>query len=156
MAMSQSTLALLLQNPPQGAEADAIVDIAGAYAEFAEDATALTPILAAGIALGLAAMAPALVGMSDPGKGSEKFTDGIQAFWGAVAGGLTTSFVGATAITPPPHAGLKALLDSAFVTNVSNKASLEDATDLIATHMHAQAIIGGTVTTAGPTVTPII
>lgn len=156
MAMAQATLAAELQNlTPVITEAEAIANWVDAYGAFAAEAEAATPILEDGIDLGKDAMATAMVGMSADGQASTKIEAGIQAFWGAVATGLTSSFAGATAITPPPHAGLKGALDSTFLANTSGAVSLEDATDAIATVLHGLAIVGGTVTTPGPTVTPI-
>ncbi len=157
MTMVAATLSTELQNmTPSTTEASAITALTDAYGVFAADATALTPILIAGVNLGKAAMAPALVDMSVPGAGAAKMVAGIVAFWVAVAGGLTTSFAGATAIFPPANAGLQAALDAIFLTNTAGNLSLADAMTNVANAMHSQAIIGGTVTTAGPVVTPII
>lgn len=158
MAMQQSTLADQLANlVPAATEAAAITRLADAYATFATDAVAgAISITAAGIALGKAAMLLALVGVSSPGAGATVLASAVQAFWTAVAGGLTTSFSGATAIVPPPNAGLQALLTTTFATNTASQASLSAATNAVATVMHNQAIIGGTVTFPGPVVSPII
>ena len=156
MTMLPATLSTELQNmTPSTTEASAITALTDAYGVFAADATASTPILSAGVDLGKAAMAPALVGMSVPNAGAAKMVAGIVAFWVAVAGGLTTSFTGATAIFPPPNAGLQAALDAIFPANTAGNLSLADAMTNVANAMHAQAIIGGTVT-VGPIVTPII
>lgn len=157
MALSQSTLATELESQiPEGAEAAAISNFADLYASYTEAAAALTPLLAAGVALGKAAMPAAMTGMSVSGAGAGKIVAGIQAFWVGVAGGLAASFVGATAITPPPHSGLLAALQPVFDSNTSGSRSLADSAAAVAVVMHAQAIIGGTVTTTGPTVTPIL
>lgn len=158
MAMVSSTLANQLLNlNPVSTEAAAITTLANAYAAYAGAAVAgAQPLTAAGVALGKAAMTTALAGISVPGAGAAKLVAGIQAFWGAVAIGLTTSFVGAVAITPPPHAGLLALLSSTFASNVASKASKANATSAIASNCHSQAVIGGTVTYAGPVVSPIL
>ncbi len=156
MAMSQSALATeLLAMVPVGTEAEAISNLATAYANYAADAEALTPILSTGIDLGKAAMEAALVGMSSPGAGAAIWVSGYQAFWVGIAGGLTLSFVGATAIAPPPFSGLLAVLQPVFDANRALGRDLADSTDALATIIHAD-VIGGTVTTAGPTVTPII
>lgn len=156
--MSAVTLASqLLALAPASAEAVAIATLAGAYGRFAADATAgAAPITAAGVALGKAAMQGALVGVSSPGSGSAVLTAAVQAFWTAVAGGLATSFATATAVAPPPHAGLRALLDATFASNTATRADLADATQAIATALFNQAIIGGTASFPGPVVSPIL
>jgi hypothetical protein len=159
MTMVQATLATALANMvPTEDEAAAIQEFADAYEQYALDATALTPILPAGVTLGKNAMIPAMTGISTPGQGAQKMVDGIVAFWGGVAGGLTTSFAAAIAITPPPHASLLAALPPIFASNTSGGLSLSDSMNAIAAPMHANAIVGGTVTTPGgpPVVTPII
>lgn len=156
MAMSQSTLATELANlAPAPSEAAAIVTLVDAYATFCEDATALSPILAGGITLGRGAMSTALVGMNNSGQGAAKWASGMNAFWTAVAGGLATSFAGATAITPPSPVTSGAT-QTIFDANRDLERSLVDSTDALATLFHGLAIVGGTVTTVGPTVTPII
>lgn len=158
MAMSQSVLAGQLVNlVPAATEATAITRLADAYATFATDAAAgAVPITTAGVALGKAAMQLALIGISTPGAGAAVLTSAVQAFWSAVAGGLATSFSGATAIVPPPNAGLQALLVTTFGTNTASQASLGAATNAVATALYNQAIIGGTATFPGPVVSPIV
>lgn len=158
MAMLQSTLSTQLQNmAPAAAEATAITNLVNAYGTYASAAAAgAVPITPAGVNLGKAAMQAALVGMSAPGAGITKIPLAVVQFWVAVAGGLATSFAGALAITPPPNAGLAALLAATFPANVSGNKTLAQAADAIATNMHTQAIIGGTVTLPGPVVTPIL
>lgn len=157
MTMSSGTLATELANLiPAASEAVAAATLAVAYATFAADAVAgVVSITAAGVGLGKAAMLSALVGMSTPGAGPAVITSAVQAFWVAVAAGLATSFAAATAITPPPHAGLQVLLEVAFVANTASRASLVDAAQAIATAMASQAIIGGTATFPGPIISPI-
>ncbi len=158
MAMSSSVLATQLINlTPSATEAGAVATLANAYSVFASDATAgAAAITPAGIALGKATMQVALAGVSSPGAGAAVLTAAIQAFWGAVAGGLAASFAGAAAIVPPPQAGLQALLVSTFASNTSGSTSLADAAQAIATIVFNQAIIGGTVTFPGPVVSPIV
>lgn len=156
--MASATLANQLLNlDPVATELQARQTLTDAYGVYASAAVAgAVAITVAGINLGKAAMLAALVGMNASGAGAAKLVAGVQAFWTAVAGGLATSFAGATAITPPPHAGLLALLTSSFATNTSGAASKASATSLIASNFHAQAIIGGTVTFPGPVVQPIL
>lgn len=160
MVMSANTLAIELQNlVPTDSEEAAANALANAYAVFASDAEALTPILSTGIDLGKVAMIPALTGMSIFNQGATAIQTGVLAFWSAVAAGLTTSFAGALAITPPTgNATLANSLQPVFDANVASNASLVDATNAIAIVMHAAAIVGGTVTTAGVPViiTPIL
>lgn len=158
MVMSAGTLATeLLDLVPVGSEAAAIATLVGAYGTFASAAAAgASSITAAGINLGQSAMSMALVGVSAPNAGSAVLAASIQAFWVAVAGGLATSFPSASAVTPPPHAGLQAQLDATFAANVVGNADLADAVNAVATTIYNQAIIGGTVTLPGPVVTPIL
>jgi hypothetical protein len=158
MAMSASELAdQLLGLAPVPTEAQAVVTLADAYGEFAAGASAgAATITPAGVALGKAAMQVALAGISSPGAGAAVLTAAIQAFWVAVASGLATSFAAATAIVPPPHAGLQVALEATFAANTASGASLADATQAVATVIHNQAIIGGAVTFPGPSVSPIV
>ena len=158
MAMVKNTLATQLQNlAPASAEATAITNLVNAYGTYASAAAAgAVPITPAGVNLGKAAMQAALVGMSASGAGITKIPAAVIQFWVGVAGGLATSFPGATAIVPPPNAGLAALLAATFPANTSGNKTLAQAADAIATNMHAQAIIGGTVTFPGPVVQPIL
>jgi len=158
MAMSASALAAQLLNlVPAATEVAAIATLVDAYGTFSSDAAAgAAAITAAGVALGKAAMQAVLVGVSAPGAGSAVLTAAVQAFWAAVAGGLATSFPSAVAVTPPPHAGLQALLDATFAANTAARANLVDAAQAVATDLYNQAIIGGTVTFPGPVVSPIL
>lgn len=157
--MSPGVLAAQLANlVPVASEAAAIVTMTNAYGTFAADAVAgPSPITAAGVALGKAAMQGVLVGMSAPGAGAAVLAVAVQAFWVAVASGLGASFAGAIAIVPPPNAGLQALLLSTFASNTAARADLPTAALAVATAMYNQAIIGGTATipVPVPTVFPI-
>lgn len=158
MVMSASVLATELLNlDPVDNEVDAITTLTDAYATFAADAVAgAQSLTAAGVALGKAAMITALTGVSVPNAGAAILVAATQAFWAAVAAGLATSFVGATAITPPPHSGLSAAFAVTFPANTSGALSKAAATSAVADDFYAQAIIGGTVTYPGPVVSPII
>lgn len=157
MAMAQATLATELETVFAGAgtEAGAISLWATGYGNYAAAATALTPILAAGVTLGEAALIANMTGLSTPGFAVTAIAAGLRAFWVAVAGGLATSFAGATAITPPPLTGLEAALTAAFATNNTPAVTRAQAASTCATAIHG-VIAGGTVTTAGPIVTPIV
>lgn len=159
MVMSKTKLeGKLASIVPVGTEAEAIANFANAYADHVLDvplgtgAQAATPIQAGGVALGKAAMIAALTGMNDPGAAAGKLKSGLQAFWNAVAGGLTTSFAGATAITPPPFSAID--LQPVFDYVRDNELTQPQAMDLIAQEIHSN-VSGGSVTTPGPTVTPI-
>jgi hypothetical protein len=158
MAMSADVLATqLLSLVPVETEAQAIVALTDAYGVFAADAVAgVAPITVAGVVLGQAAMRAALVGMSAPGAAPAVLVAATQAFWGAVAGGLAVSFLGAIAIVPPPHVGLQALLTLTFSTNTTTSASQVVATNAVAGDFYNQAIIGGSVTFPGPVVSLIL
>lgn len=156
--MSQTKLQDELANLiPVATEAEAAINLTEAYAAFAADASAATEqITPTGVALGKAAMVPALAGMNAPGAGASVIQSALQAFWGAVALGLATSIPGATAITPPPHAALAASLSSVFASNTSSNATKDSAIASIASVLYANAIAGGTVTFPGPVVFPIL
>ena len=157
MAMASNVLAVeLLALVPVATEAEAVVTLSNAYAEFAADAVAgEVAITAAGVELGKVAMQAGLVGMNAPNAGVAKITSAVIAFWTAVAGGLSTSFAGATAITFPPHAGLAALLTATLATNLATSADRPTATNAMAVDLYNQAIVGGSVTFPGPTVVAI-
>jgi len=158
MVMSAGVLAIQLLNlVPASTEASAIATFTDTYSQFAADAVAgAATITAAGVALGRTAMQAALVGISSPGAGAAVLAAAVQAFWAAVAAGLAASFPSATAVVPPPHTGLQALLGAVFTTNTASMANLADATQAVAAALHNQAIIGGLVTTSGPTISPIL
>lgn len=157
MAMLQATLSAALAGmAPEGDEAVVIASFTAAIEAHTLAATALTPILPAGVALGEAAMLLALVGMTDLNQAATKVQDGLTAWWAAIAGGLTTSFAGATAITPPDMSSIATDLQTAFDANLAALLNLADAADEIATVIHAAALDGGSVTTPGPVSTPII
>ncbi len=156
--MSQSVLASALATlQPTDTEATAVARLTDAYATFAADAIAgAIPITPAGVALGRAAMLPALTGISSPDAGATILVSATQAFWVAVVSGLSASFATATAIIPPPHAGLLSALLSVFAANVDSQASVDDALNAVAGAFFAQAIIGGTITVPPGTVLPIL
>jgi hypothetical protein len=153
--MSSATLATQLQAVvPEALEADAVANLADAFANYCATAQAATTLTAAGKALGKAAFIAAAVGISTPGAGAAGIVAAIHAFWTAVAGGLATSFAGATAITPAFASLTSADLQPVFDSNTSGSATLASAASALATAIHAKRT-GGTVTTPGPTVTPI-
>jgi hypothetical protein len=158
MAMSQATLATELQNlTPTDSEAAAITALTDAYGVFAGAAAAgAATILPANVNAGKAAMGSALVGMSAPGAGAAIISAAIIAFWAAA---VVPPWPPAVGGTPPPNAGLAALLPTTFDTNTSTEADLATATNAIATDMHSQAIIGGIMLIPPPpagTPTPIL
>lgn len=159
MTMSPSTLASQLASHMVNAttEAAAVTNFVAAYGAYAASATGgAAPITPAGVNLGKAAMAPALTGMSAPGAGVPCLVAGCIAFWAAVAGGLATSFAGATVVVPPTFAGLAALLTATFASNVAGNLTAPQAFNAVATAIHAQTILGGAVTLPGPVVAPIL
>ena len=141
---------------PFATEEEAITALVDAYGLFAADATANgVPLLTLGLEAGKAAMAFALIDMNEEGAGLVKIPLGIVAFWEAVASGLSSSFAGATAIVPPPHAGFAESFASVAATNVETEASKEDASAIITFLLYSNAIIGGAVTFTTP-VFPIL
>lgn len=162
MAMSQSTLASNLETlePSDSATvaANRIADAYDSYASDAQTSTTNAPLLPAGRALGKTAMVAALIaepGLSSPGAAVGILVSAHLAFWAAVAGGLTTSFLGATAIVPPLFTSLSTNLTADFLANTNGSKSLEDSVDDIADSIHSGSISGGTVT-IGAVVEPII
>jgi hypothetical protein len=111
------------------------------------------PILPAGPTAGEAAMVGALSGMSAPGAGAAIIAAAIVAFWVAAApAGWPPPMVA----VPPPNAGLAAALPPVFLANTNGDLSLSDSMLAIATAMHAQAIIGGTVAIPPASPLPIL
>jgi len=157
MAMDENTLATELKKlEPAATEAAAATTLADAYATYAADAESNgVPLSAVGLAAGKAAFAAALTGMSAPGAAIVSIPTACVAFWAAVALGLATSFTGATAIAPPPHATLAADFAALMPQNVIDEVTLEQAAADIAAMMHTNATTGGAVTFPGPTVAPI-
>ncbi len=158
MALTESTLSTQLQNlAATTSEATAITALTDAYGVYAADAVSNAVTLStAGVNRGKAAMSAALVGMSASGAGLTKIPLAIAAFWNAVAGGLATSFTGATAIVPPPHASLPTTFPDTCGTNTSGQKTLAQSAAAIAGVMHADAIVGGSVTFPGPITAPIL
>lgn len=156
--MSQATLATELLNlTPTATEAGAVAALTDAYGVYAAEATANgVPLSAAGVDLGKAAMATALVGMSDPDAGLTKIPAAVAAFWSAVATGGPTSFAGATAVTPPPHTTLPADFEALMTSNTAASVTSQEAADSLAEILHTGATVGGTVTFPGPVVSSII
>lgn len=159
--MSESKLASKLAAiVPEPDVVDAANNFADAYAEYVTDsplgtgAQALTPITAAGVALGKAAMAAALTSgdISASGAAAGGLKAAFAAFWAGVAGGLAVSFAAATAITPPSFSSLN--LQPVFDTATDDELTQAEAADLLAAAIHG-AVGGGTVTTPPSTVTPI-
>lgn len=153
MAMSESKLATLLDYEPSADESVAISQFMDAYAAYAADAEALTPLLT--VVAPKAAMQAKLVGLSASGGAGAKLVAAVVEFWAVVALGLTSSFAGAVAITPPPHAGLAGKLASDFATNNNPSVTRAQAAATMAASYHSEATTGGKVETAGPTITDI-
>ena len=156
MVMNPNTLASELENlVPTVIESVAAQRLADAYEVFALDAIGNgVPILPSGPAAGKSAMIPALTGMSAPGAAASIIGNAVVSFWAAAA--TPAAFPGSIAVVPPPNANLASLLPSIFNANTAGNLSLVDAVQVIASTMHAEAIIGGTVTLPGPVVGPIL
>jgi hypothetical protein len=148
MTMAAATLATeLLSLTPTSVEDTAIDAIVDAYGVFASDAVSNAILISpAGIELGKAAMSAALVGMSEENEGRTKIPAAVVAFWTAVSGGLTASFTGALAITPPPHATLSDDFATLMDENMNGDVSAEEAAEALANLLYEQAALGGTVT----------
>ena len=156
--MVEATLAAaILAQSPTLVEQDAIDALVTTYSTYAADAESNSvSITAAGLALGEAAMAAALVGMSAPNAGLTSIPAALSAFWVAVAGGLSTSFPGATVIVPPPHASFASDFQALMPANTSGEVTEQEAADSVAAIMHTGATTGGSVTFPGPVTTPIL
>lgn len=155
MSMSSSVLASeLLAVQPEALEPDAIENLAEAFANYCKDAAALTPILAPAIATAKTAFIGAASGLSNSGAGAGKIVAAIQAFWTSIAAGGTSSFAGATAISPAFSSLSAGAISPVFTANIDGALSQSAATSALALAIHATRT-GGTVTTAGPVVTPI-
>ncbi len=158
MAMVQATLATQLQNMiPVNLEATAITNLVNAYGTYASTATgAGVPIAAPGVTIGKTAMSTALVGMSATDAGRTLIPAACLAFWTAACAAFATTFPGSIASTPPPHVTLPTSFLTTVDANTSGSLGLVASMKAIAAVMHADAIIGGTVTLPGPTVGPIL
>ncbi len=155
MSLSQPTLETAFESLVNTtSEAAAITALVNAFNTYAAGAQAATPVLAAGLTLGRAAMSSALVGMNASGAGAAKVATAIKAFWTAVAGGLATSFAGATAIVAPYQTLTTTHVQDAFTASKNAGSSLAASADALAAAIHPKRT-GGTVTTAGPTITGI-
>ena len=88
----------------------------------------------------------ALVGMNDEGAAVDRITDGLEAFWGALALAPAVAFSGATVVVAPPHASFFDDLNDTATANVLEEKTLAEAMHSIASDMHASAIIGGKAT----------
>ena len=149
MALDKQDLADLLASlEPTGDESEARIVLSesiGGYSSAAESAG--RKVSSTAIDLAEKAMAATIVGISIPNQGSQKIVDGIKAFWVSIASNPSIAFQNASAITPPPFAGLKAKLDTAFDENVKDEnVTLESATLKIAGKIDEETRIGGTVT----------
>lgn len=160
MALVQATLETgLLNLTPTDQEATAITRLVDAYGTYASTATgAGVLITAAGVTLGKNAMASVLVGMSASNAGRAKIPAACLAFWTAVCASFVVSFPGSIAATPPPHVTLPTSFPTTIDANMSGSLSLADSASAIAGVIHADALVGGTVTLPGtpPIVGPIL
>ncbi len=161
MVMSQATLAEELKAlEPSESEAESIDLLVDAYGTYASDAVGMTPapiaITGAGVELGKTAMAASLTGMSLPGVGLTAIPSAITTFWSTVCAAYVVSFPGTVASVAPPHAGFPAALGAVFPANMAAALSLEDSTAALAAVMHTYAIVGGTISIAGPVVGVIL
>lgn len=157
MALSQATLSAELQAIDPSLDDDP-TPLAQAYANYMKAAVAATPIVQASLVNAVIAMAGAMTFDLDAtyAEGAAVVKAGLVAFWGAMNSPASIYFTGATLVTPP--AGLSTIdgaLAAAFEDNTADGTTLEDACDALASVIHA-ASAGGTVTTPGPTVTPIV
>lgn len=144
MPMSASVLKAELEKMvPTDVEADAAAALAAAYEKYATDAIGSgVAILPAGPTAGRAAMEPLLTGMSADGAGAAIIAAAIVQFWVAAApAGWPPPMV----TVPPPNAGLAAALPPVLAANTVASLAIGPAMQALATAIHAQAIIAGTV-----------
>jgi len=126
-------------------EASAISAWANAFRIYFEDAESnLIPISVPALGTPEAAMKGAMTGLST--AGASAIQAGIVAFWGSLTAAPATYFAAATVITPPPGlSGIATALQAIFDTNISSRASKEEAMAAIAGVIHP-ANLGGTAT----------
>jgi len=149
----------LLALAPIDNESAAITTLTNAYGVYAQAAVAGgVPLTPAGVALGKAAFGPLLTGMSVNNAGLSKIPAALRAFWVGVAATPAISFVGAIAVTPPPHGGFESIFTALMSINTINQSDLANSALAVANVFHAGAIVGGTVTLPGapPIVVPIL
>ena len=137
--LSQETLNnLLIADGPVLDEATAIENLVNSYGEYCLDAECNEiQVSSSAIDAGKAAMAPALVGMTDSDIGNTVIQAGMGAFWDAVVN-TPDSFVGADSNTAPSLEDLVTSLDTAYATMLSQGDSLQEAYNKIAAQIHNQ------------------
>ena len=159
LSLAASTLASQIQMRmvPVNSESMAVMNFAQAYSTYCGDATANNVALSSNAAhQGEAAMIPAMTGLSQPGAAAAAIQAGCIAFWLAIVANATTAFKAATLVTPPPCAGIATALQAVFLSNQAGKLDLNHAATQVAQVLHAQTLLGGSVSYPGPLVAPIL
>lgn len=150
MPMSQSTLSDQLQSlVPTDSDIEAIDRLANAYATYCLDAEASrvppVQISSASVELAKTAMKAALVGLNNPGQGSQKIVDGFKAFWSSIALNPALSFPGSVAVIAQPFVNTKLSLDNQFIVNRDGSLTTVQALDNISVIIDFETKIGGSV-----------
>lgn len=155
MPLLESTLASALEAlVPTTDAAAAVQTLADAYRVYMAAATSNgLPLLGTGVAASEMAQAMTFPADGTAASAAGVLADGVQTFWSQVARVPSSSFAGATLITPPTGlAGLAVALTTVFETSVGS--SLEESAAALAAALHT-ASAGGTATFPGPVVTAI-
>lgn len=145
MALVPATLAAGLSGlSPTDKEAVAINTIATAYTNFMSTAMAgPIPIIPAGLQAAKTAMIGAMSGLSNQNNGAQSIANGVNAFWGVMAGAAAALFPTATSLTPPPTVSLIATaLPGVFASNVSGKLDLASCANTVAAVIASNSLGG--------------
>lgn len=162
MALVQATLASQLttalneltgDNPP----ASPPLRLAQAFGEYFKGASAGGPVNPASVDAAVTAMAGA---MSFPagsaGAGAASFAGGFSQFWTVLEAGAATAFPGHLPGTPPAGLGsLASALEAQFGANNADGITAAQAATNLASAIHANAGLGGTVLIPGAPPTPV-
>ena len=146
---------------PTPLEATAITNFTNAWgAYFAGASVSGVPV--GSLAAAKSAMQSALAGMSVANAGPAKIQAGITAFWGVIVANGPALWVLApsviTIVAPPSTlSGIASALTSIFATNAADPTkTIAQATNAIATVLHANGGLGGIATVQPPPVAPAV
>lgn len=147
---------------PTASEASAIAAFADAWtAYFAGASVQGIAAVPAPLEAAKSAMQGAMVGMSQDSQGPQKIQDGVTAFWNTVAGSAPTiwlpvpnTVVPGALVPPPGLSGIASALQAVFSSNMAANHPLATAMSNVATSLHSNGGLGGTVTVQPPPTAP--
>lgn len=151
-ALLDSELLSIANSHPSN-EASAIAAFADAFHNYMLSSNAGAPIVPALALPAKSAMIAAMVGLNS--SGAISIQSGVVAYWAALN---VPGVWGATIVptTPPPAiATLASALSAVFASNTTAKLDSTSSCNAIASVWHP-IMLGGTATTPGPVVVPIL